>query len=286
MARMMALCSLPRTNPGNRHQYKRVNGPYKLIMIAGGDNKLPFGNFPRLILAWVSTEAVRTQSRVIVLGPSLAKFMKTLGIYSSGGGRDQIRLRNQMRRLFGCTVQLTYKDANVERFVNSPIARAANIGGIHNGPTSLHCGDSKIELSEKFFNEIIRNPVPLDMNVLTSLKRCSLALISTYGSPTGPLRFMLRCGFPGGSCTASWSGSKQRSHSRCRPKLPPPHLARVEEDQDSLAGVELHDRSGRVGPLALDTDHHATQSRPASELISPFPASQWPVSGLLAPSGL
>ena len=34
MARMMALCSLPRTNPGNRKEYKRVNGPYKLIMTA------------------------------------------------------------------------------------------------------------------------------------------------------------------------------------------------------------------------------------------------------------
>ena len=32
MARLLALCSLPRTNPGNRTQYKRVNGPYKLIM--------------------------------------------------------------------------------------------------------------------------------------------------------------------------------------------------------------------------------------------------------------
>ena len=98
MARMMALCSLPRTNPGNRLQYKRVNGPYKLIMIAGGDNKLPFGNYPRLLLAWVSTEAVRTQSRVIVLGSSLAKFMRELGIYSSGG-REGTKLRNQMRRL-------------------------------------------------------------------------------------------------------------------------------------------------------------------------------------------
>ena len=63
MARMMALCSLPRTNPGNRHQYKRVNGPYKLVMIAGADNKLPYGNLPRLLVAWVCTEAVRTQSR-------------------------------------------------------------------------------------------------------------------------------------------------------------------------------------------------------------------------------
>ena len=60
MARTMALCSLPRTNPGNRKEYKRVNGPFTLYMVAGGGNKLPFGNLPRLILAWVSTEAVRT----------------------------------------------------------------------------------------------------------------------------------------------------------------------------------------------------------------------------------
>ena len=198
MARMMALCSLPRTNPGNRHQYKRVNGPYKLIMIAGGDNKLPFGNFPRLILAWISTEAVRTQSRVIVLGPSLAKFMKTLGIYSSGGGRDQIRLRNQMRRLFGCTVQLTYKDANVERFVNSPIAESGEYWWNPQRPDQPSLWDSKIELSEKFFNEIIRNPVPLDMNILTSLKRCSLGLDLylwlTYRTFT--LRASLRLSWP------------------------------------------------------------------------------------------
>ena len=32
MARTMALCSLPRTNPGNRLQYKRVNGPFTLHM--------------------------------------------------------------------------------------------------------------------------------------------------------------------------------------------------------------------------------------------------------------
>ena len=35
MARMMALCSLPRSNPGDRHQYKRVNGPYKLVQSRG-----------------------------------------------------------------------------------------------------------------------------------------------------------------------------------------------------------------------------------------------------------
>ena len=35
---------------------------------------------------------------------------------------------------------------------------------------------SKIELGEKFFNEIIQHPVPLDMNILKVLKRSSLGL--------------------------------------------------------------------------------------------------------------
>ena len=39
-------------------------------MQSGPGNKLPFGNLPRLLLAWVSTEAVRTQSRELVLGRS------------------------------------------------------------------------------------------------------------------------------------------------------------------------------------------------------------------------
>ena len=41
MARMMGLCSLPRTNPGNRLRYVRQNGPYTLVMTAGGENQAP-----------------------------------------------------------------------------------------------------------------------------------------------------------------------------------------------------------------------------------------------------
>ena len=176
MARLLALCSLPRTNPGRRLRYVRRNGPYTLGMTAGIDNKLPFGNFPRLILAWVCTEAVRTQSRVLILGDSLAKFMKTLGVYSSGGGNAGIKLRNQMRRLFGCTVQLIYKDETLERFVTSPIAESGEYWWNPQRPDQPSLWESKIELSEKFFTEIINHPVPLDMNTLKALKRCSLGL--------------------------------------------------------------------------------------------------------------
>ena len=56
----MALCGLPRTNPGNdQHQYTRVNGPYTLILSRTGKYKLPYGSIARLLMAWISTEAVR-----------------------------------------------------------------------------------------------------------------------------------------------------------------------------------------------------------------------------------
>ena len=175
MGRTMALCSLPRTNPGDRLQYKRTNGPYKLVMVAGADNKLPYGNLPRLLLAWVCTEAVQTQNRVLVLGKSLAKFMRELGIYNSGGN-PQTRLRNQMRRLFGCTVSLIYEDESGRVTVNSLIADSTAFWWNPQRPNQPSLWESKIELSEKFFNEIIRHPVPIDMNTLTALKRCSLGL--------------------------------------------------------------------------------------------------------------
>ena len=178
MARMLVLCSLPRTNPGNRKEYKRVNGPYTLYMVAGGGNKLPYGNLPRLILAWLSTEVVRTGSREIVLGKSLSDFMRTLGIYHNSGGRGgvQTRLRNQMKRLFRCTVSLIYEDEQGDVSVSSLIADRAEFWWKAKRPDEPMLWESKIYLGEAFFHEIMRHPVPIDMNTLQALKRCSLGL--------------------------------------------------------------------------------------------------------------
>ena len=41
---------------------------FTLYMNATADNKLPFGNLPRLLISWVCSEAVQTGSREIVLG--------------------------------------------------------------------------------------------------------------------------------------------------------------------------------------------------------------------------
>ena len=178
MARMMALCSLPRTNPGRQLQYKRVNGPYTLIMTAVGQTGLPFGNLSRLLLAWVCTEAVRTQSRELFLGASLSGFMRKLDMAPIGGGSrgERTRLRNQMKRLFNAYIQLAYEDKQVSASVNSPVASRTGFWWNDRKTSDRLEWDNTIELGEKFFNEIIHHPVPLDMNILKALRRSSMGI--------------------------------------------------------------------------------------------------------------
>ena len=153
MARLMMLCSLPRTDPGDRNQYKRVNGPFTLIMTAVGPTGLPFGNLSRLLLAWVCTEAVRTQSRELFLGPSLSGFMRRLGINSDSGGdrSERTRLRNQIDRLFNAHIQLAYEDKQVSASVNSPVVGRTEFWWNERKPGGQGLWDSQIELGEKFF---------------------------------------------------------------------------------------------------------------------------------------
>ena len=175
MARLLALCSLPRSNPRDQLQYVRRNGPYTLGMVAGLGNKLPYGNLPRLLLAWVCTEAVRTQSRELVLGGSLSAFMRKVGVYSTSGDKHT-RLRNQMTRLFRCQIELIYHDEHGERSVASRIADRTELWWNARKPDQPTLWESKIELGEKFFHEVITNPVPLDLNILKDLKRSPLGL--------------------------------------------------------------------------------------------------------------
>ena len=167
--------SLPRTDPKQRLQHVRRNGPYSLHMTATGSAKLPYGNIPRLLLAWVCTEAVRTQSRELVLGASLSAFMRELGLDSSSGAGRR-RLRAQMDRLFNATVSLTYEHEHGKQFVASRIADRGEFWWDTKHPDQSSLWESTIRLGEEFLNEIIAHPVPLDMNILKTMKRSSLGL--------------------------------------------------------------------------------------------------------------
>lgn len=178
MTRLLTLCSLPRTDPGTRLQYKRENGPYKLMMLAGGDNKLPFGNLPRLLLAWLCTEAVRTQDRKLYLGNSLSDFMEQLGIYSNSGGKrgDRTRLKNQIDRLFNCHIDLIYQDAERKYETGGRVASQSMLWWDYRNPEQVDLFKSWIVLGEDLFREITKHPVPLDIRILKEMKRSSLGL--------------------------------------------------------------------------------------------------------------
>ena len=129
--------------------------------------------------------------------------------------------------------------------------------------------ESKIRLGEDLFNEIISHPVPLDMNILKALKRCALGLdlymwltYRTFALPRSAAAHLAAVVPP--VRLAPGQGQRQAHCS----KLSQSSSARVAEDQARLAGVELRDG---LRASCLDTGHRAAQSRPARELISPFP---------------
>ena len=79
-----------------------------------------------------------------------------------------------MRRLFSAHVSLVYEDKRGMVIAGSQVADRAELWWNERKPNERVLWESKIEPGEKFFQEIINHPVPIDMNTLTALKRSSL----------------------------------------------------------------------------------------------------------------
>ena len=79
-----------------------------------------------------------------------------------------------MDRLFSASVQLIYEDEHGKQFIASHIADRGEFWWNPKRPHEPSLWESKIYLGEGFFNEIIRHPVPLDMNTLKAMKALSV----------------------------------------------------------------------------------------------------------------
>jgi hypothetical protein len=188
MARQLVQCTLPHSNPGNVPLWKRSSGNTTLAIQPGIDIDTeksigyPYGTIPRLLLFWMVTEAVQTKTRRLVLGRSLAEFMRAVGLDPSRGGKrsDHRRLKDQMRRLFKCHISfnaavMDENGAHGERWRNMEVAPDGELWW-HPHPDQTALWESWIELGEKFFEAILASPVPIDMRALRALKRSPLAL--------------------------------------------------------------------------------------------------------------
>lgn len=180
MARALVLATLPHKKTTEAF-YKRSNGNFHLELSQNTANVgLPYGSIPRLLLAFMATQAVKTQSPEINLGDNLSQFLAALGLSRTGGRWGNItRVKDQMRRLAFCNMTLSRveidENGTTETFKNLQIARS---GSFHwaKDPNQKDLWDSTVVLSDDFYLEIINHPVPLDMEILKALKQSPLAL--------------------------------------------------------------------------------------------------------------
>ena len=128
----------------------------------------------------MTTEAVRTKDKTLILGHSLSEFMRKLDLIPTGGRWGSItRLREQMQRLLAAKISCTYSDQEKMGIQNISIADQAILWWTPQKPEQTVLWESVIELSDKFFNDIIQHPVPIDMRALKALKQSPMAL-DTY----------------------------------------------------------------------------------------------------------
>lgn len=189
LTRHLVQVTLPHSSPGNVPIWQRRNGDLSLSIRPGWDhdkNKpmgLPFGSTPRLLLFWITTEALRTGSRKIMLGDSVNSFMRDVGLDpSTGGGKrgDCARLRHQMERLFRATISFEVsrkeRELSAKKWIDMQIAPEGELWWDFKSPDQPALFGSWIELGDKFYDAIISAPVPLDKRALGALKRSPMAL--------------------------------------------------------------------------------------------------------------
>lgn len=176
LARLLFHTMLPHSAT-DASSFERSNGYVHVSIQAGPRHKLPYGSYPRLILAWLITEANRTRSRELVLGRSLSQFMAQLGLTPTGGRWGTItQLREQMSRLFQARIVAEIEDERKEAFRSMEIASEADLWWVTQSPEQDSMWESTVTLGERFFEEITQQPFPIDLRVLKAVKRSPLGI--------------------------------------------------------------------------------------------------------------
>lgn len=201
MARALVIATMPYKDP-KADVFKRENGDFRLRIVAGYEGGVPFGIYPRLLMSWVATEAVRTQSPLIELGDSLSIFLRDVLDIQRGGGKrgSSTRVAEQMKRLFGSLITAQYTgDMQNRGFIMRNIMIAEGME-LYEDDLQLEPqeGDSesadsntlwvpqkrevagtwrsKVKLSDSFFRECIDKPVPVDLRAYKALRGSPLAM--------------------------------------------------------------------------------------------------------------
>lgn len=175
---------LPYRDPGDEVRvWERLNGSSHLEVTAGKAMHpelgrlvplgLPFGPKPRLVMAHVNAEALRTDSPEIEIEDSLTAFVKRLKLDPKG--RNMRTIKDQLARLSASSVRFgTVRDGRALT-VNSQIVTAFDLWFPKDDRQRV-LWPSTVRLSLDYFESLKAHAVPLDERALTALSHSAMAL--------------------------------------------------------------------------------------------------------------
>lgn len=129
---------------------------------------VPYGSRARLILLYLQTEALRTGSREVELGNSMRGWLARVGI--PAGGMTGKSVRDQAERISRC--KLTFDIATGGRssgLVQQTIVDRALFIEADDGITQERLSLETAKLSEGFFEQLKKHPVPLEEAAIKAL---------------------------------------------------------------------------------------------------------------------
>lgn len=179
MSRLLIMVNLPYRDPGKDcKNWHRKNGNVSIDVATGYEYGkaigLPYGTYPRLILAYLITQAVKTQNPTIYLGKSLSHFLELVGI--KRGGKQYKQLHKQLERTLSAAFAWTYRNEKQWSRTNIQVSSQSQLWWDEKEPNQQSLWESYIRFNMDFFNEIMRNAVPLDLRTLATLKNSPLGL--------------------------------------------------------------------------------------------------------------
>ncbi len=149
--------------PGRRPS--RDNGPLEWVGV-------PFGSHARLILLYLQTQALKTGSREIELGGSLRDWLRRIGV--AVGGRTGTLVKEQAERISRCRLTFHLQGRTTGLINQSIVDRALFIEDMDDQQGRLLLETAK--LSEGFFEQLRRHPVPLEEAAIRAINNNPAAL--------------------------------------------------------------------------------------------------------------
>lgn len=159
--------------------------PSGKIVVYSGEG-LPYGKYPRRIMAYIITRAVENARRLeegeinqeealrIPLGHSMNQFLSSIGIgkRGTGGATGNLKtIREQLIRLADSRITVKADDGTRARGKHTQILDEWDLWFDTHDPNQGSFIESYLKLTPQFFQHIAEAPIPIDLNILRQLTK-------------------------------------------------------------------------------------------------------------------